>query len=400
MRNNSEIGSMQKSSNYYEAKELLNLILHQELPKLTLLNTLYGKSKSQIVYRQIMEFYESNSFDKYDTRKHIKNASQEISIKRSIVEQDLNFQNIQLNLLNNCLPDTKDLENFYGEYAQIIKSIFTLYNSLGLKRKCGIPATSHLNRVGAVIKALRMDDNESHKYQAIGVLHDTIEDLMFLVPDEKGKPYNFDAYEEFVKRFIPEELAESVKLLTNHFDLILDYCYRQLRKNNTYPSKENLLLELKHINYLKSVEIKEYANEIFELLEGEDLSEDIMQTSEWLCYKNLYIKDMAKLSDTKNNYRPFEIKAVDLSDNGHGKDSLAVTSKIKNIIKHNIWANEGYALKSTWQPLNNRVMEIQEDALVFAENLIIKDLLEFQSPQDFVASALLKIKDLALVLYE
>ncbi len=74
-------------------------------------------------------------------------------------------------------------------------------------------------------------------------------------------------------------------------------------------------------------------------------------------------------------------------------------SRIKNIIKIGIWAREGYGLKSTWLPLNNRVMEIQEDTLVHAEHFVIRDLLEPQSTQDFLMSALLKIKELESIFY-
>ena len=47
-----------------------------------------------------------------------------------------------------------------------------------------------------------------------------------------------------------------------------------------------------------------------------------------------------------------------------------MSSRVKNLIKHQIYANYGTRLQSTWHGLNNRVAELQEDALVHAEHIV------------------------------
>ena len=73
--------------------------------------------------------------------------------------------------------------------------------------------------------------------------------------------------------------------------------------------------------------------------------------------------------------------------------------RIRNIIKLGIWASQGYNLQSDWLPLNDFVMEVYEEALVHAEHLVIKDLFEPQSQQDFLVSALIKFEKLSPIFY-
>ncbi|MFH1198538.1 MAG: hypothetical protein V1720_22750 [bacterium] len=400
MRYTAEIQRMQTDPHYAAAQELFKNIVYREVPDYLLIKTLYGPSRAGVILADIEYFYESAPLNYKKPRKHLPDSPEEISYKRSKTEKNKTFQSIQSSLLHNQLPDINILQAYYGEYAMSVHDVFKKYLELGLKRKCGISATCHFNRVGAVVNALQLDDGESHQYQTIGALHDAIEDLLFLVTDDKGRPYNFDTYDDFINRYIPFELAEAVKLLTNHFDLILFYAAKQIRRNDRALTKANLLSELRFLKQIKCDGLKKYIEDTSELLSKEEPGVDLLESAKWLCYKKLYITEMARLTHNKSNYRPFEIKAVDLSDNGHGKDALPMSSRIKNIIKQCIWAREGYALKSTWKPLNDRIMEIQEDALVHAEHIIIKDLLEQQSSQDFIVAALLKFKELELVFYE
>jgi hypothetical protein len=399
MRYTKEILRLQNDPDYQISKEILQSILVQEVPEEKILEKLYDKNRARIIMDDLKLFYELNPSLKRVTRKHIFNSPTEISRKRSEVEQNEYFLSIQSNLLFDHVPEVNLLREIYGEYAEDIQLVFQLYLESGLRRKCGLTAACHLNRVGAVIFALRLDEYHFHKYITIAAMHDVIEDLFFQVKDNNGGLYNLERYDEFVERFIPHELVGSVKLLTNHFHLIIYHCVERLKAQDKSITKENLLIELEKLSHIKCGEIKKYNEEIYCMLKGEELNEDIVDVAKWLCYKNLYIVEMARLSHEQKNYRPFEIKAVDLSDNGHGRDALPMSSRIKNLIKQEIWAREGFALKSTWLPLNNRVMEIQEDALVHAENMIIKDLLEPQSCQDFLVSALLKIKELQTIFY-
>ena len=103
---------------------------------------------------------------------------------------------------------------------------------------------------------------------------------------------------------------------------------------------------------------------------------------------------------TEKDHRIFEIKGVDLSDNAHGKGSLSIDGRIRNINKNHMWAMKGSEIQSTWLPFNNRVDEVLEDALQAAEYLILSDLLQSDSSMDFMMSALQKIKKLEDVFFQ
>jgi hypothetical protein len=64
-----------------------------------------------------------------------------------------------------------------------------------------------------------------------------------------------------------------------------------------------------------------------------------------------------------------------------------------------LWGIIGYGMQSSWKPLNDKIEEIIEDALQSAEALILNDLMQLQSSQDFIMSALHKIKKLEPVFY-
>ena len=135
------------------------------------------------------------------------------------------------------------------------------------------------------------------------------------------------------------------------------------------------------------------------ILEGASLDDDVYAQAKWICYSELYIREMAIYTHSRGDYRTFEIKAIDLSDNGHGREALALDSRIKNLLKQQIYATYASQLKSTWHGINNRVAELQDDALVHAEHLIILDFLQQQSYLDFAMSTLLKIISLRPILF-
>ncbi|MBZ0197658.1 MAG: hypothetical protein K8F28_10015 [Ignavibacteriaceae bacterium] len=298
--------------------------------------------------------------------------------------------------------------------------MFRNFKRYKLFRKCGLPSAAHVNRVGAVSTIIDINDPGSRLYSAIAVGHDFIEDLLYKAVDEDGVHYSFKRYTEFVEKFIPEELRQGILILTNHYDIVvrhiaeyLDNYNLGLNKNSVYDSVKELLSEKGNdgvINgYLNSDDelpqsnipssIQEYAQKTLDLIL--DLPADKMKFEDirWACYTELYLKDLAALSKKADNFRFFEIKSFDLSDNGHGIGSLSMDARIRNLLKQEAWAREGYQFNTEWAPINKRIMELNEDILVFAEYFVIKDLLELQSLQDFLISALYKIRRLDKIFY-
>ncbi|MGA9115272.1 MAG: hypothetical protein WB626_00690, partial [Bacteroidota bacterium] len=257
----------------------------------------------------------------------------------------------------------------------------------------------HLNRVGAVVGAFRMEEGGGRKYSAIGALHDAVEDLLSVACDEEGRLYGLERYGDFIEEFLPAELHAPVLLLTNHYDLILQDIRSRLRRENRSLTGEELVSSLAAGLPGASPALNGYMSRMADLLAGEPLGPDPYEGAKWLCYRRLYVRDMARDALAARDFRTYEIKAVDLSDNANGRDALAMWGRIKNIVKMDIWAREGYALGSSWHPLNSRIMELEEDALVHAEHLVLRDFLESVSCQDFVMSGLLKIGRLSTVFY-
>lgn len=398
MRYNISIQRLQKDEKYPAAISFLSSIISGKLPPKTILENLYGADLVDIVHTFIQNFLKVKNFSELTPRLH-QLAPSEIDKQRTALETNSNFQAIQAKLLFNQLPDEVTFRPLYGEYSAAIRNAFGLFLQLGLIRRCGISSTAHYNRVAAIVWGLKMDDEYINKYTTVAGLHDVVEDLLNILKDRNGRFYGIHRYDEFVDEFIPNELQEHVKLLTNNYDLILGYIYQKFIKTDRSMTKKNLLNAIEVQQRRNSGELSHHFEKMHELLYNLDLKVEVYKNAKWFCYENLYIHNMALSTKEMNDFRTFQIKAVDLLDNAHGRDSLAMEGRIRNIIKLGIWASQGYKLQSDWPPLNDFVMEVYEEALVHAEHLVIKDLFEPQSQQDFLVSALIKFEKLKPIFY-
>ena len=162
---------------------------------------------------------------------------------------------------------------------------------------------------------------------------------------------------------------------------------------------KNILHILEKLVKQKLEDLNIYVEKMLRLLSNKIIEENILENAKWECYKNLYLSGIAESSKELNDFRLFEIKGIDLSDNAHGKEALSVEAKIRNTNKNVLWGILGYSMQSSWAPLNNHIQEIIEDALLSAEVIILNDLLQKQSSQDFVMSALYKINKLEPIFY-
>ena len=399
MRFNSNISRLTDDGRYSAAQETLWTILHARTPDLEQLRTLYGRDLAPAISTLIDHFLESHPEMFGTVRDHNPSASTAISDARTRVEASDDYTKVQSSLLFGLVPDRTDIDYFYGKFGGCVWDILSLFMAHRLKRKCGISSTAHLNRVGAVVREMRMEPEGESLYATVGAMHDALEDLLEVTTDERGHVYGVARYHEFLDRYFPLSLHEHLKLITNFYDLLLKDIQRMLQREDRYLSKSNLMETLETLYSSSNIELHPYLEKMHYVLEGADLGSEVHAAAKWLCYKELYISEMAIYTHGAGDYRTFEIKAIDLSDNGHGRDALALSSRIKNLIKQQVYATYGHRLESTWHALNDRVEELQEDALVHAEHIIIRDLLERQSIQDFVISALLKIRSLQPVFF-
>ncbi len=399
MRYTSSIKQMQQDPHYPLAVKMFGNILHGETPEIAILTELYGLSQAPVMQQVFDRFLERHA-DKLGTpREHQHHAPFEISTARSLCEESPDFQSVQSDILFSTLPGRESLERLYGRYGGEVREILRLFLEHRLVRKCGITSAAHLNRVGAVVGKTGMDTDSGHMYSAVGFMHDALEDLLDVVKDQHGRTYTVHDYQAFLDRYASPELHQHIKLITNFYDLLLSEFKERLRNEDRYMSKSNLMWAMEDMYKHESIDIHPYLEKMHYVLEDDPLEDDVYGKAKWKCYSELYIREMAIYTHSRGNYRTFEIKAIDLSDNGHGRGALALDSRIKNLIKQQIYAYYGSQLNSTWHGVNNRVAELQEDALVHAEHIIIQDLLQKQSSLDFAISTLLKVLSLKSIFF-
>ncbi len=396
---NSDIELLKTQKNFKTAFAVLQNILNSRCPELILLDKLYGSKKSKVIQSIIKEYLIKSNFKNRIVRASNEDAPMEIALARREIESDINYQKIHSSILLNKVPDIKSLEIFYGEYALAVRIILELYAQMNLKRKCEISAFSHLNRVGACVFQLKMNDTGKYDYSSTAVMHDSIEDLLRLTIIPDGKGIDADKYYLFIDKYIPEDLQNAVKILTNHYNLIISFITEKLIDEDKAFTKKNILHELHIIEEQKPFELIKYVKKMIELISEVEIEENVLDTIKWECYKNLYLEGIAHSTVLKTDHRIYEIKGVDLSDNSHGKGSLSIDARIRNINKNLMWGIKGYAMQSSWKPFNDHIEEIVQDALFSAEFIILNDLLKPDSSMDFMMSTLLKIEKLEYVFF-
>ena len=396
---NSDIELLKTQKNYRTAFLILQDVLNYRCPDNALLEKLYGSKKSKIIQSIIKEYLIKGNFRNRIVRVSNEDAPMEIALARREVENDVTYQKIHSSILLNKVPDIKSLETFYGEYSTYVRKILELYSQLNLRRKCEISASSHLNRVGACVFQLKMNDTGKYNYSSTAIMHDSIEDLLRLSTSPNGKGIDVDKYYAFIEEYIPEDLRSAIKILTNHYNLIISFVTGKLLDEDKAFTKKNILTELHIIEEQKPDELIIYIKEMIDLISKIEAEENELDTIKWECYKNLYLEGIAHSTILKDDHRIYEIKGVDLSDNSHGKGSLSIDARIRNINKNLMWGIKGYAMQSSWKPFNDHIEEIVQDALFSAEFIILNDLLKPDSSMDFMMSTLLKIEKLENVFF-
>ncbi len=386
---------IKEDPNYYSALKILNSIVNREIPPNNVLTDIYG-NLTPLIISHLEKYFEDFPVECIKVRQHYECTSV-ISEARLLLEQNLNFARLHSKILNNQIPEIDEISPVYGEYSGTVQKILELYRKNKLKRRCGVPAAAHPSRVGGMVYTLRFDSDGSSKFCTAAFLHDCIEDLIKFKA-RASDHYGLRGLESFINVYIPEELQPNIKLLTNHYSLILNYLKYLLTLTDTHVNTKNLLKEMDNLR-LWEWSLSENVKKLSDLLTRRISETPALSDPKWESYKELYIKEMADNALTMSDFRTFEIKAIDLADNSHSNAALSMSEKLKNIQKLGIWASQGYRLQTGWKPTNNFIQEVFEDALVYSENIVIKDFLEPVSKQDFFASALYKIEELKSIFY-
>ncbi len=361
---------------------------------------IYGKGNADRLFDHISLFVKRNGRIGIRRERPSAPASRDIRGERARIENDPAFDAPHRLLLSGTAPSVRDLEPLYGAYAPAVEKAFHVYVDRNIRRKCLIPSASHLNRVGAVVYALGMDDDGTRRYAAIGALHDVIEDLLTKVTTGGRTAYGIERYSDFVLDFVPPDLIAMVELLTNRSGLLIEVIGDKLKEKGYSFNKRWVLVHLDELRDSADSELHGSFDRLRDFLGDMDAKDFDPESVAWKCYQHFYISDLATKAHREENYRPFEIKAVDLADNAIGRDALALDGRIRNLIKIQTWVKHGRDLNPSWPPLIRRLDELQEDALSAAEDLVRDRLFRGVASADYITSAFETIAKLESVFYE
>ena len=334
---------LKRNTKYHLAEELMRCIVEHNFPDYSVLVSLYDPKTAGFIRNMLDKFFEDNKIVGCSLRKR-KEYHREVFTARTNLETNYLFKNIHSSLLNFKIPDSENLNVIFGPYAESVRKNYGTFIEMELLRKCDLTAASHLNRVAGVAKQLNFDLPGCFEYTSIASMHDSIEDLLTVAKDDNGNRFGIENYTKFLQHYIPENLQESVKILTNHYNMLLSYLLRG--KDKSFIRK-NILEELEILRLKKYPEINSYVEKIyFYVLDDKniDKQDDVLDYLKWQCYEKLYLNEIAERSKNTNHFLLFEIKGVDLFDNFHGKDSLSIEGRIRNVIKNILWANLGESL--------------------------------------------------------
>ena len=106
--------------------------------------------------------------------------------------------------------------------------------------------------------------------------------------------------------YVPEELQPNVRLLTNHYSLILNYLNYLLTISGTQVNRNNLLKNLEGLSTF-DWSLNESVKKLFVLLDANELPEPALENAKWLCYKELYISEMAENALAMSDFRTFAL---------------------------------------------------------------------------------------------
>jgi len=281
---NPDISHLKLNKNYDIAYSILKDILEQKIPDLRKTERLFGLQKARTVQELIRDFINGNPNGGRKVRPHNSDTPMDITLARNALESDTEYQKMHSSILLNRMPEIRLLEKFYGNYSSHVLRIFGKYVKLNLKRKCEIGAATHLNRVGALVYQLKMNDEGTYDYSATAALHDSIEDLVNLKSRSDGF-IDTDEYDRFLDENLPTELRPQIKILTNYYNLILTYVLGILEETDRAFSLKNITGEIEKITAVKKRELSAAAEKMIELFRDIEAERGLVEHLRWECYK-------------------------------------------------------------------------------------------------------------------
>jgi len=400
-----------RDPNYELGFEVLSLILKKEEIPNNLLYSFMDKDLVNEFKAHQYELYNNPNFIGGTPRVHNPYAPTEIAENRRSVQRNPVYKTLHLELLHGRLPALPFFEYFFGNDAEQIRTIYALFQQYHkyTDRDGDIPALAHVNRVGCTGWESMGETLAKRIAATIGGSHDFGEDILPIHRDRNGKLFGLERYDEFFDLYVPKSVREPTEALTNYRSMFIKQASFELRHRNVASTFDNIRLYLKK-EYSKMSNKNSLKNRLEKLLINLESPEivarydpdDVVDSLKKIIYP-YYSQDIVRLCVEKNDFKPGDIKCIDLSDNGHGKSDSEFKSRRKNIIKRTDFVYladlENNALpKKNWL-FDKKLRELEEDALTDAHNLLIEKLITPESHQDYDVSAFNSIIKLQSALY-
>ena len=389
-----ELKRLEQYPLFSEAVNLLDAILAGERINNSLIEKLYSPNENKFIIEHLENYY-SVSQPYLRPRTLIEAPDGLYNAMRKISGSE--YAELHSKYLLGCVPETEELCPMFGKYSQSVQKVVEEYISHNLKRKCFVPAACHPFRTACLVRILGFDLPGESKYTSIMMFHDAIEDLIFVM-GKSSDHMGINSTNDFINKYIPDELNGHIHLLTNYYSIILKYLAYLYTISDTKITQESIEDGLRKLGARYSA-LQTHIAKLQRLISESVLTEPFLASAQWLAYKELYIRELAEASQRNSDYRIFEMKCADIADNSAALLSLSDSDRIKGIIKLGLWANIGYELHSDWRPLNNYICEIFNEAVLLARAMLLRDILSPVYKQDYFVSALEKIKRLRAVLF-
>ena len=386
---------------------------------------LHGPRMANDLFDLIVDYINDDSFKPGKLRVHDVDAPRNIRKSKDALNDNEHYKEAHKSLLNRKVPGEQERIALYGQHADsAMKSDILLLDS-GRFRKCWTPIVVHPNRVSAMIGELDFDkevyDGDPFHFRFLGKVHDTIEEVISIGRDEKGRVYGLDRIHVLMDDLdIPDTMRNHLVEITNVSDLIFramleDYRF-SINKQKSKITKEDIFNSLDILSGMNYDIVSPHALEIRKFLEDKDLPPGKgWETAKWFSYFGVYLNDLANnsvsdrgrmknsfysLGSDKSDYRTFQTKQLDIGENNLNKYALNIEDQIKNIIKAGDAGRRGSNLNSGWGPLNDFSKELSEVSFIDGKRLVSIPLYARNDALDHFSVAFKYVEALQSVFYE
>ncbi len=393
------------SHNMQAAYYVIRSILLQKYPPIDALNTLFGKRTKHTI--NAIEWFWKNDDLVLGENLRVKGRDpQEIFKARYAKEYDPIVDELDFYVHTQQKPP-KDLMNIiFDEFADSVTSVYGYYDEANLIRDSGLPASTHPHNAAMTGYAMGFD----FVGRASLAYHDVPEDLFVFLANKFNLEKGIKGYDIFMEKMIPYKLRMNVDAITNKYDLIISTIEDKLKNNIVEDSSGRSEIKGLTFNKKNSLEVLEslfnndagslakYVGRTYSIAYNLEDGDFFRERLKWACYRD-YVKDIADICVSNNDFLAFDMKGIDLYYNGIGRDVVKRWNRNKNALKAMTWVNKGYEIHTNYAPLNNHIMEVAENTLRYSYDSVAKDFIKSIFVSSFTFRALTNLKQLTPVFF-